>query len=311
MSPLQYHHGQLEVQREANTRHVADKLAHWVGPVARYALNADLFLFALLGERGRLQFAALSGPPPLAQVAGPGTLRLVPALATVLRPSASTSVGGLVISLARSERARLNGILRLNGGDALELEATEPFTLCRKYIVPSVAASQAPIAGPVAREEVSLDDPWVREIVAAAETSFLASISPDADPDVAHRGGPRGFLELDPAARQLCWTEFVGDGVFKSAGNIRATGSAALLVPDLASGAAVELAGRAAYETLRFDRRPRVDPLVRFRDPYPTQGRMTLQVDAAYRLRGFAWPCQPIQADRVTSSSEVYDQAPA
>ena len=28
MGPLQYHHGQIGIQEESNTRHVADKLAH-------------------------------------------------------------------------------------------------------------------------------------------------------------------------------------------------------------------------------------------------------------------------------------------
>lgn len=311
MSPLLYHPGQIEVQQEANTRHIADKLAGWVGPVTRYALDADLFLFALLGERRQLQFAALSGPPPLARIAGAGTLRLDQSLATVLEIPADTPAGGLVISLARSERARINGVLRPRGDGALEIEACELFTLCRKYIVPTVAHNLAPVAGPRSREPIALGHAWVGEVVAAAETSFLASVSPAGQPDVAHRGGPKGFLELDAAARQLRWTEFVGDGVFKSAGNVRATGTATLLVPDLASGDALELAGRAAYETLRFERRPRSAPLVRFRDPFPVQGRMTLQVEAAYRLRGLAWPRQPLDAERVTSRSEVHDQAPA
>src|SRR5688572_27537346 len=124
MSPLQYHRGQIEVQQEANSRHVADKLAHWVGPVARYALNTDLVLLATVETDGVLHFAALSGPPPLVTVAGPGTLRLHDAAGQLLQVEAEQQVGGLVISLARAERARINGMLRpANGG--LELEATE------------------------------------------------------------------------------------------------------------------------------------------------------------------------------------------
>ena len=309
LSPLQYHPGQLEVQAEANSRHVAEKLAHWVGPVERYATAADLVLLALRQPDGNLGFAALSGPPPLAGSVGPLRLGLRPELAELLDLDGPIPVGGLVISLARAERARINGMLR-PVPCGLELEAQELFTLCRKYMAPSVGLDEAVTAGPRAREPIGTDDPWVVALVARAETSFLASISPQGGPDVAHRGGPAGFLHLDAAAGTLEWTELVGDGVFKSAGNVRATGTATLLVPDFDTGDALELVGRAGYETLRFERRPRQDPLLRFRDPYPVQGRMTLRLEAARRLRGLCWPRQPLREERVTSCSTVDDQAP-
>ncbi len=195
-----------------------------------------------------------------------------------------------------------------NGG--LELEPTERFTLCRKYMTPSSAANAEVVGGPVRREPTELTDAWAMRLLAGAETTFLGSVSPDGMPDVAHRGGPAGFLELDAASREVCWTELVGDGVFKSAGNVRATGVASLLIADLDSGDALELAGRGTYETLRFERRPREDPLVRFREPFPTQGRMTLKVESATRLHGFAWPRTRIAGERVTSRSAVDDQAP-
>jgi hypothetical protein len=39
---LKYHHGQIEIQTEANTRIVADRLAGWVGPVVEFCRTADL-----------------------------------------------------------------------------------------------------------------------------------------------------------------------------------------------------------------------------------------------------------------------------
>jgi uncharacterized protein len=310
MAPLRYHSGQIEIQQEANSRHVADKLAHWVGPVVEYALNADLVLLGLANSAGELQFAALSGPPPLVSIAEPGILRLHPALAAVLRPREATPVGGLVISLDRAERARINGRLRPSADGGIELEPSEMFTLCRKYMAPTAGTGVEAIAGPLGREPVALSSAWVGQLVASAQTAFLASVSPDGMPDVAHRGGPAGFLELD-AAGEVRWPEWVGDGVFKSAGNIRATGTATLLVPDLAAGDALELAGRASYETLLFQRRPRTDPLLRLRDPFPIQGRMLLRVESARRLRGLAWPRRSSAGEQVTSCSALEEQAPA
>ena len=310
MPPLNYHAGQIAVQEEAKTRHVADKLAHWVGPVDEFALGADLLLLATADADGVLSFAVLSGEPPLVDIAGDSELRLrfPPGLA----PLSQTPVacGGLAISLGQARRARINGTLIPNAG-ASELAAAETFTLCRKYMAPSLALEERPHLGPVACEPLALDDPWLTGLLAKAETSFLASVSPDGGPDVAHRGGPPGFLKLDAAARRLTWPEYVGDGVFKSAGNVRATGAMTLLVPDHDSGDGVELVGRGNYENLRPERRQRVDALVQHHDPFPIQGVITCEIIRAVRLRQLLHPRQRIEkAIKVTSRSSVDEQAP-
>jgi len=314
MHPLIYHSGQLTVQTEANTRHVADKLAAWVGPAGEYAADADMVLLAYRDTNAGaevLSFAAISGAPPIANAVGQGILALA-ASADDLLPNglnAPIRVGGLVLALARAERARINGTLRQHGA-AIELVAEEAFTLCRKYIAPSVAASPDVVVGPASREAIALDDPWVGVAVAAADTTFLASIAPDGMPDVAHRGGPAGFIVLDAARAVASWTEFVGDGVFKSAGNVRATGTASLLLLDMDSGDALELIGSATYKNTLTRFRPREEPLVRMRDDFPQQGRMVLKIDRAARLRRFTHPRQLVAATRVTSRDAADEQAP-
>lgn len=308
MPPLNYHPGQLAVQTEANTRPLADHLAHWVGPVAEFAEGADMFLLAAPGADGSPEFTVLSGPAPLVEVAGPATLRLgFPG--TGPRP-APGRVGGLAMNLGLARRARINGELVDRAG-CLELEADETFTLCRKYMAPSLSRGCAALAGPAVREPIGLDDPSLASIVAAAETSFLASVSPGGAPDVAHRGGPAGFLEFDPATCTLSWPEFVGDGVFKSAGNVRSTGLLTLLVVDTESGDGIELIGSGGYTNVRTQRSARIDPLVQFRDHYPLQGTITAVIDHAVRLRGLLHPRTRIEkALKVTSRSRVDDQAP-
>src|SRR5229473_1428513 len=108
MPPLKYHPGQVAVQDEANTRPLADHLAHWVG------------LFASPGADGALHFAVLSGPAPLVAVAGPNALRFAfpddgP------RPTPGR-VGGLAMNLGLARRARINGELADACG-VLELHA--------------------------------------------------------------------------------------------------------------------------------------------------------------------------------------------
>lgn len=309
MKPLAYHAGQRAVQDEAQTRRVADKLADWVGPVADFARGADLVVLALPDDGLGLRFCLLSGTPPLVAVADGPDMRLTLPAGIAGHVRAPTACGGLVISLGLGRRGRVNGFLY--GGALPGLAASEAFTLCRKYFAPSIQASEGALRiGPSLREPLPLDHPLLADVLARAETSFLASVSPEGMPDVAHRGGPHGFLEFDAAARTLRWNEYVGDGVFKSAGNIRATGTMALLALDVASGDGVCLYGRGEYANTRAER-GREDALVQHRDDYPQQGVMSCRIERAERLRDVIHPRRRIdRLPRITSRSTVPEQKP-
>ena len=136
-------------------------------------------------------------------------------------------------------------------------------------------------------------------------------MSPDGQPDVSHRGGPPGFLALDAAAGTLTWPEYVGDGMLKSAGNVRATGVATLVVLDLATGDAAELSGQSVFRTLRTNKEARRAALEQHRDPFPPQGQITLQISRVTRLEGLTNPRRLIETqDKVTSCSPPEDQRP-
>jgi hypothetical protein len=305
---LNYHHGQIEVQEEANTRRVADMLADWVGPVAEFALCADLFVLSSAGPGGELRFRTLSGKAPLVEVAGPGTLRFSGIASAGMNVGVAT--GGLAISLPQLRRARINGSLRMEGDDAI-FEADEAFTNCRKYIVPSVAVEDGRHAGPAAESSIGTESTWLRDVLNRAQTSFLASMSPDGLPDVSHRGGPAGFLRLNPESRTLSWDEYVGDGMMKSAGNVRATGRVTLLVLDLESGDAAEIGGRAEFRTLRTAKEARTDPLQRHGESFPVQGQILLNIESCRRLQDMVNPRRVVQRPiPVTSASSIDDQAP-
>lgn len=310
MKPLVYHAGQRAVQDEAQTRRVADKLADWVGPVAEFARGADLVVLALPDNGQGLRFCLLSGGAPLVALADGPDLRLALPAELAGHVGGPTACGGLVISLALARRARINGFLYRRAAGP-ELVAAETFTLCRKYLAPSVGVVEGPLrVGPAIREPLALDQPLIGDVLARTETAFLASVSPDGMPDVAHRGGAPGFLAYDAAARRLTWSEYVGDGVFKSAGNIRATGTMALLALDLASGDGVCLYGRGGYRNTRADR-GREDALVQHREDHPQQGVMSCEIVRAERLRDVLHPRRRVErVPRITSRSTVPEQKP-
>ena len=310
MKPLAYHAGQRAVQEEAGTVRVADKLADWVGPVAEFARGADVVVLALPDNGRGLRFCLLSGGPPLVALGDGPDLRLGLPAALAGHVDGPTACGGLVISLGLARRARINGFLYRRAA-ATELVATEAFTLCRKYFAPSVGVAEGPLRiGPAQREPLPPDHPLIGDVLARTETAFLASVSPDGMPDVAHRGGAPGFLAYDQAARTLTWKEYVGDGVFKSVGNVRATGTMALLALDLPSGDAVCLYGRGDYRNTRADR-GREDALVQHREDHPQQGVMSCEITRAERLRDLLHPRRRVdRVPRITSRSTVPEQKP-
>jgi uncharacterized protein len=310
LKPFRYHSGQREVQREANTVPCADRLSVWVGPVAKFAKVADLVVLASAAEGG-LTVGALSGPPPLVAAEAVGdTMRVtLPASLTQVLP-ANRPCGGIVVNLAQARRARVSGMLAVDG-EKVVLEGSTAFTNCRKYMAPTASTGEGPKVGPSARAPLSLSDPWLAATVAGAETAFLATANPEGVGDVSHRGGPPGFLRFDGAAGSLTWTEYLGDGMFVSTGNLRIVPRLGLVVLELATGDAAWLEGEARYENLRASRNERVDALIQDDEPFPVQGRVSCRIDRAARLAGFCHPRVRVDGKtRVTAADATDDQQP-
>ncbi len=310
MRPFQYHQGQREVQREANSIECADKLSTWVGPVVRFASIADLIVLAS-PDGATIRIGAVSGPPPLvdAHEAGEEIILDLPADLGRQLP-AGRRCGGIVINPAEARRSRVSGILA-DAGDHLELQCRLAFTNCRKYMTPTRTAGGPRHVGPREAIAVGLDDRWIQEVVSGGETAFLVTTTPDGGADVSHRGGQPGFLHFDPATGVIEWTEYLGDGMFVSTGNLRADDQFALVVLDLTTGDAARLDGTAGYTNVRQDRKARVDALIQAGEPFPVQGRIAGVVRSAHRLVGFCLPrTRAAAATRITSADSTQVQHP-
>ncbi len=305
-----YHDGQRDVQREANTIPCADKLSSWVGPVADYANEADLIVLACAAPE-MLHVAVLSGPAPLvsaAESAGEILVSMPRELIDLL--PIDHPWGGIVINPATARRSRVAGQPSVHGA-AVDIPCAVAFTNCRKYMTPTSTTGAFTHLGPTAQQPCALDDPWIVRAIALGETAFLVTVTPDRVADVSHRGGQPGFLRYDAASSTINWTEYLGDGMFVSTGNLRRRSRFALLVLDYESGDAVRLDGEARYTNVRSDRHARVDALVQASEPFPVQGKMEATVQRASRLVQF---CQPrervVRRSRITSADTTAVQHP-
>ena len=310
MRPFSYNDGQRAVQREANTVPCADKLSTWVGPVVQFATIADLVVLAS-ADSGGFSVVALSGPPPLLdarEAAETIALRLPRGVLQHL--PVDHPCGGIVINPAEARRSRVAGVLR-DWDAAAELTCTVAFTNCRKYMAPTASLGAGTHVGPVSRTPLPLTDPWVATTTAAAETAFLVTTTPDGVGDVSHRGGVPGFLHYDAAQSRLAWTEYLGDGMFVSTGNLRQASRFALIVLEFSSGDALRFDGTAAYENVRTDRHARVDALLQEGEAFPVQGRMECRIETAERLVRFCHPRTRItHRQRVHSADTIATQHP-
>lgn len=310
MQPFSYHDGQRDVQREANSIRAADKLSTWVGPVSAYANEADLIVLAC-ATPDALHVAALSGPAPLAtatEADGDICVSLPASLTHVL--SIDRPWGGIVINPATARRSRIAG-QPVRHEARVDLPCKVAFTNCRKYMTPTASTGTSAHVGPTAQRLLANDDPWVRDALANGETAFLVTVTPDHVADVSHRGGAAGFLRHDVQGNRLTWTEYLGDGMFVSTGNVRRHARVALVVLDYQSGDALRLDLDARYTNVRRDRHERVDALLQADEPFPVQGHMDAVIVRALRLEQFCHPRTRVERrTRITSADTTGVQHP-
>jgi len=87
------------------------------------------------------------------------------------------------------------------------------------------------------------------DLIAAADTLFVASRHAQAGADVSHRGGGPGFVRLVDE-HTLRIPDFPGNGLFNTLGNLHADPRAGLCILDFERGLLLQLTGTA---TLLWD----------------------------------------------------------
>lgn len=255
-----FHAGELAVQRQAGVSDFADAAGRVsiraFMPDQHRTFFAQLPWFVVGGvDRDGQPWATLrTGQPGFVDSPDDRTLRLQGGalrddpLAGAWQPGAP--FGGLGIELPTRRRNRVNGTVAAIDGAAMSIAVTQSFGNCPKYIQRRTPEPVAlPHRAPPLRRADALGEAE-RELIARADTFFVASANLDADArvargvDVSHRGGPPGFVRVDDA-RTLTVPDYAGNRFFNTLGNFVSNPRAGLLFVDFARGDVLYVAAEA------------------------------------------------------------------
>jgi predicted pyridoxine 5'-phosphate oxidase superfamily flavin-nucleotide-binding protein len=194
---------------------------------------------------GRVWASVLYGWPGFISTPRADTVSIAaePLVGDPLTGSLDGPVGGLAIEPGTRRRMRLNG-RATSGDEGLTIALDEVYSNCPKYITTRDVEAVADTAAAPARAAGDELDARAVQLLAAADTAFVATRGPDGL-DVSHRGGRPGFLGVTDS-RTIVWPDYPGNRMFNTLGNIAVDGRCGLTVVDPEDGTTLYVSGRAS-----------------------------------------------------------------
>ncbi|MBB1257800.1 pyridoxamine 5'-phosphate oxidase family protein [Streptomyces alkaliterrae] len=252
-----FHPGELAVQRRAGERDVAAHVGRSIratvpGVAAAFLAECRMLVLGAADEAGRLWASPLFGPPGFLGAPDERTLLSVvrpgpgDPLAGVLGRG-GTPVGTIALEPSTRRRMRANGLAAPDGA-GLRICVEEAYANCPKYIQRrelSVEYPEAHQPGKVVRaSELGRRQ---RDLIAGADTFFVASADVAGGADASHRGGAPGFVRVSGPDR-LAWPDYRGNSMYQTLGNLERSPAAGLLFLDWSTGGVLQLSGEAVID---------------------------------------------------------------
>jgi predicted pyridoxine 5'-phosphate oxidase superfamily flavin-nucleotide-binding protein len=235
---MPFHAGELAVQRRAGVSEAAERLGQSVrGELTTKSIGraqaAHVAALATCDEEGQPWAWLLAGEPGFLEAGSERELLVRPAhpLEPALKRhlAAHARVGLVGIDLTTGLRVRVNGRAEVDG-EGLRILVEEAFTNCPKYVRKRPPLTRAPAPAPDGRA-----------LIDRADTFFLATRSADGRLDASHRGGEPGFVTVVDEAT-LRWSDYPGNNMFQTLGNLAQDDRAGLLFVDFERAATLQIA---------------------------------------------------------------------
>lgn len=278
-----FHAGEQAVQARFGVRDkieaIGRRIIHSEMPKQHRVFFAQI-PFVVMGVKdadGQPWATLLSGQPGFITASTPTCLEIgaLPAVADPTRSSLSVDrpVALLGIELHSRRRNRANGRVTATSEGGFSVAIDQSFGNCPQYIQArrfDVVTPGSAAPPPAIEHGRGLDDA-ARQMIAAADTFFIASAHPGGDTgptegiDVSHRGGKPGFVKVDDDV--LTVPDFLGNYLFNTLGNLVLERRAGLVFSDFTTGDLLHLAVEAEiiWDGPEVDAFAGAERLVRFR----------------------------------------------
>lgn len=214
---------------------------------------------AMLDREGQPWCSVVAGAPGFITSPDDRSLRIAAPILSGDPLSDNLHVGGEIgivgVQLSTRRRNRISGVVSAVDSEGFTVHVKQTLGNCPQYIQVrefSPTAELGRVAGVRRRFESDALTPRGQEIIAVADTFFIATAHLGADAedrlrtgvDASHRGGKPGFVRMEDA-RALTIPDFVGNFIFNTIGNLTLEPRAGLVFMDFASGDMLYLAGEA------------------------------------------------------------------
>jgi predicted pyridoxine 5'-phosphate oxidase superfamily flavin-nucleotide-binding protein len=249
--PSPFHAGELALQSATG---VSTEAAHIGRAIAaQIASNASEFIgrqqLAIVATRdgsARVVCSALVGEPGGFEVIDPITLS-VDSRAGIVddaltdRTEDGAPIGILFLDVATRRRFRVNGTVLGTEQGRILLRVAEAYPNCPKYIQRRALHFTAGQGASADLRVGNALDHELQELIASADTFFIASAGPDRKLDASHRGGRPGFVRID--GERLWIPDYAGNNMYNTLGNLAVNPTTGLLFIDFDSGDTLQLSG--------------------------------------------------------------------
>ncbi|KAM3103576.1 pyridoxamine 5'-phosphate oxidase family protein [Phormidesmis sp. 146-12] len=252
---MTYHAGELLIQTRVGVQAAADRLQKLIGSVVSPAAqdflkpqqwaiastvdqNHQVWASLLIGEAGFLtgndrsiHIHAVESDDPLWE--------------SQSDQQSDQLMGLLAIDLATRRRLRINGSIQRTP-QGIHLYVNQVYFNCPKYIQMRqlIGMSEEMSETNQTAQWSDFLDLKQQQLIAQADTFFIASLHPTHGADASHRGGQPGFVKVLQPDR-LLFPDYAGNNMFNTLGNIAVNPNVGLLFINFVTGETLQLTGRA------------------------------------------------------------------
>jgi len=161
--------------------------------------------------------------------------------------AAGAPVGLLGLEFQTRSRIRMNGVVSGVDSQGFDVSVEQSFGNCPKYIQARAPLGASPSVPGASLVEGAAVSARAADLIARADTFFIASAAPGAGVDASHRGGKPGFVRVtaDRGRTLLTAPDFAGNSLFNTFGNLALEPRCGLLFVDFSTGDLLQLTGRA------------------------------------------------------------------